>query len=82
MLAANQLGLVPPEVKTKLDEAFALTEKARIAWAPGQREYKSEDVRRIATAMNRSVSKLIDALVNASGDPLIGDREDIVPSGL
>lgn len=78
MLAATQLGLVPAEVKSQQDEAFALADAARAAWPPTKREYDSEDVRKISTAMNRSISKLIDALVNATADPLVADRDELV----
>lgn len=78
MLAATQLGLVPPEVKSQQDEAFALADTARATWSPTQRKYRSEDVRRIATSLNRSISKLIEALVEASGDTLVAERDNLI----
>jgi hypothetical protein len=77
MLAATQLGLVPPEVKIHQDKVFSILKLTRTAWAPGRREYRSEDVRRIATSLNRSIAKLIDAIVNAADDPLVDERDDL-----
>jgi hypothetical protein len=82
MLAATQLGLVPPEVKSQLDEAFKLADATRAAWAPGQRQYRSEDVRRIATSLNRSISRLIDAIGKAAGDPLVQERGNVAEAAL
>ena len=77
MLAATQLGLVPSEVKKPQDEAFSIVKLSRSAWPTTQREYKSEDVRRIATALNRSINGMIDAIVNALDDSLVDERSDI-----
>lgn len=77
MLAATQLGLVPPEVKSQQDEAFSIAKLTRVAWPTGQRNYKSEDVRRIATSLNRSISTLIAAIANAADDSIVDERDDI-----
>lgn len=78
MLAATQLGLVPPEVKSQQDDLFTITKQVRESWPAAHREYKSEDVRRIATALNRSISGLIDAMVNAAEDSIVDENAALV----
>jgi hypothetical protein len=73
MLAATQLGLVPPEVKQHQDELVTLARKVREAWPAGS-EYKSEDVRRIATSINRSINELSDAIGNALEDSIVKEN--------
>lgn len=78
MLAMTQLGLVPPDVKGPQGEVFSIADKTRLAWAPESREYRSEDVRKISTAMNRAISGLVEALLAASSDSLVSDRSDLI----
>lgn len=74
MIAATQLGLVPPEIKSEQESIFASTDQVRRSWPSTKAEYKSEDVRRIATSMNKSISVLIDALVNAASDSIVREN--------
>lgn len=81
MLAATQLGLIPPEVSSIQAEVVAITNKVRTAWPVNKRSYRSEDVRRIALSMNRAIGRLSTAIAEALADDLVEDRDDIVSSG-
>lgn len=77
MLAATQ-PLVPAEVKSRQDESLAIADTARAVWPEDLTEYSSEDVRKVAAAMNRSISHLINSLVQAAADPLVKERPQLV----
>lgn len=78
MLSATQIGNVPAEVKSAQRELLALAEEVRRSWPPNQTEYRSDDVRKVVTSLNRSVAKLVESVSLAVQDPLIAESEGLV----